>query len=73
MAHYNQQQIYPSPTPVCNIPPIKECVFNTQGSIHCKGYATQGADKKEELKPQFERTQNDRLFQRVLDEKFTWR
>lgn len=68
-----KQYTYQSTQRVCSIPTVQECVFNTQGSIHCKGYATEGAEKKEEWTPKLTVSQNDRLFQRIVDERFTWR
>ena len=63
-------------TPQRNVCPLKkigeECVYNTQGNVNCDGFVTTGAEN-EEWKPKIIKSQNDQLFQRVLDERFTWR
>jgi hypothetical protein len=56
----------------CPLKQVDECVYNTQGNVKCSGYNTVGAEK-EEWKQKFVKSQNDQLFQRVLDERFTWR
>lgn len=48
------------------------CLYQTQGQIICKGPLTNGAIEKTATQKLYI-PPSDQLFQRVLDEKSTWR
>lgn len=48
------------------------CLYQTQGQIICKGPLTNGAKEKTATQKLYI-PPSDQLFQRVLDEKTTWR
>lgn len=56
---------------VCPFTKTDKCVYDTQGKVNCKGYVNEGAQKKETITKTVT-DKNTQLFQRLVDEKFTW-
>jgi hypothetical protein len=57
---------------ICPFEKIETCLYQTQGQIICNGPLTQGAIEKSTTQKLYI-PPSDQLFQRVLDEKTTWR
>lgn len=57
---------------VCPIEKTETCLYETQGQIICNGPLTNGAKEKTATQKLYI-PPSDQLFQRVLDEKTTWR
>jgi hypothetical protein len=56
----------------CPLYKTDACVYNTQGKYSCNGPVTQGAEKQESVK-QTVTDHNTQLFQRFMDERFSWK
>lgn len=57
---------------VCPIAKVGYCVYDTQGKVNCNGPTTQGATKDDSVKKTVT-DPNTQLFQRFVDERFSWR
>lgn len=57
---------------VCPVSKVGLCVYDTQGKVTCNGPASQGAVKEESVKKTIT-DPNTQLFQRFVDERFSWR
>ena len=57
---------------ICHAIKTDKCVYDTQGKVGCNGLLTQGANKTESVK-QTKTDANTQLFQRFVDERFSWR
>jgi hypothetical protein len=57
---------------VCPVSKTDKCVYNTQGKYSCEGPVTQGAENKESVQKTVT-DPNTLLFQRFVDERFSWK
>jgi hypothetical protein len=66
-----ENKAYVESQKVCPFNKTDKCVYDTQGKVSCKGYVNEGAQQKETIKKTVT-DKNTQLFQRLVDEKFTW-
>lgn len=57
---------------VCPLTPTEQCVYDTQGHVSCQGRLTEGL-KETQAVAKTVADKNEQLFQRLLDERITWR
>jgi hypothetical protein len=57
---------------VCPFTKTDKCVYDTQGKFSCKGYVSEGAQQKETIQKTVT-DPNTQLFQRFVDERFSWK
>lgn len=57
---------------VCPLIKTEKCIYDTQGKVTCQGPLTEGAKQKEATTKTLA-DKNDQLFDRLVQEKFTWR
>lgn len=57
---------------VCPFTKTEKCVYDTQGKYSCQGYVNEGAQQKESVQKTVT-SPNTQLFQRFMDERFSWR
>jgi hypothetical protein len=67
-----ENKAYVESQKVCPFTKTEKCVYDTQGKFSCKGYVSEGADKKETITKTVT-DKNTQLFQRLVDERFNWR
>ena len=67
-----QSTAYVTSQKVCPFVKTEKCVYDTQGKVNCQGSLTEGAHQKEATTKTVT-DKNDLLFQRLIDEKVTWR
>lgn len=57
---------------VCPYTKTEKCVYDTQGKVTCNGPVTEGA-KESKSTLQTTTAANEQLYQRFVNEKFTWK
>ncbi len=67
-----ENKAYVESQKVCPFTKTDKCVYDTQGTFSCKGYVNEGAKQKETIIKTVKEP-NTQLFERLMNEKFTWR